>query len=206
MDDLGSTSPFATVNESGGIDYAQMNKGITPIFFIEAIPDDKATEAAGAVRMYEQEMVRIQVAGDMLNVATAPVDSAIKERFAAQYEAFKTKRQARHIEGTPLKNWPMISALRIAEFEAVGIFSVENLAAVSDTNVVKLADGRVWREKAAAWLASAKDNAVSVKYAAENERLRNDLEEMRKQIAELSAKVDDPEAKRGPGRPRKEAA
>lgn len=204
MDDLGSTSPFATVNENGGIDYALMNKGITPIFFIEAVPDDMATEKAGAVRMRELEMVRIQVAGDMLNVATAPVDAAVKERFAVQYEAWKTKRQDRHIEGTPLKNWPMISALRIAEFEAVGIFSVENLSSVSDSNVTKLADGRIWREKATAWLASAKDNAVSVQYAAENERLKADMDEMRKQIADLSAMVT--EEKRGPGRPRKEAA
>lgn len=204
MDDLGSTSPFATVNENGGIDYALMNKGITPIFFIEAVPDDKATEAAGAVRMYEQEMVRLQIVGDMLNVANSPVDAGIKQRFAVEYEAWKAGKEARHIQGTPLKNWPMISAIRIAEFEAVGIFSVENLSDVSDANVVRLADGRVWREKAIAWLASAKDNAVSVQYAAENERLKADMDEMRKQIADLSAMVT--EEKRGPGRPRKEAA
>lgn len=195
MDDLGSSSPFATVNNEGGVDYALMNKGITPIFFIEAVPDDKATEEAGAVRMRELEMVRIQVAGDMLNVATAPVDNAVKERFAVQYDAWKTKKQARHVDGTPLKNWPMISALRIAEFEAVGIFSVENLSEVSDTNVVKLADGRQWREKAAAWLKSAKDHGAAAKYAAENERLRTDMGDMQKnmqeQIDSLTALVNE---------------
>lgn len=204
MDDFGSPSPFAEVGENG-IDYSQVNKGVTPIFFIEPVPDERATELAGAVRMLEQEMVRIHVAGDMLNVHTSPVLPEHKERFAVQYDAWKNKRIARHIDGTPLKNWPMIPAIRIAEFEAMGIFSVENLRDVSDVNIVKLQDGRVWREKAKAWLESAKDNSVSVKYAAENERLRNDMDEMRKQIAELSARVDD-EPKRGPGRPRKEAA
>ena len=175
MDEFGIASPFATVNESGGVDYTMMNKGITPIFFIEAVADEKATEAAGAVRMLEQEMVRIQITGDMLNVATSPVTAEIKERFAEQYHVWKTKKQARHIVGTPLKEWPVITPLRLAEFEAVGIFSVENLAEVSDTNVVKLADGRVWREKAVAWLKSAKDNGAAAKYAAENERLRSDM-------------------------------
>lgn len=203
MDDLGSTSPFATVNGDGGIDYALMNKGITPIFFIEPVPDEKATEAAGAVRMREQEMVRIQIAGDMLNVATAPVDAAVKERFATQYETWKTKRQGRHIDGTPLKNWPLISAIRIAEFEAVGIFSVENLAEVADTNVVKLADGRVWREKAVAWLKSAKDNGVAAKYAAENERLKSDMSDMQKQIDGLTALINE---KTSPGKSHGKAA
>lgn len=206
MDDFGVVSPFADVTQSG-VDYSMVNKGVTPIFFIEPIPDEKATEEAGAVRMREQEMIRIHVAGDMLNVSVSPVLPEHKERFAAQYEAWKTKKTGRHIDGTPLKNWPMIPAIRIAEFEAMGIFSVENLSDVSDVNIVKLADGRVWREKARAWLASAKDNGSASKYAAENERLRSDMDEMRQQIAELSAmlKEDEPE-RRKPGRPRKDAA
>jgi hypothetical protein len=204
MDEFGQASPFADVTQSG-IDYAAMNKGITPVFFIEPVPDEKATEAAGAVRMREQEMVRIHVAGDMLNVHCSPVLDEHKERFAVQYEAWKTKRQARHIEGTPLKNWPMISPLRIAEFEAMGIFSVENLRDTSDNNIQKLAEGRVWREKAKGWLESAEKNGASAKFAAENERLRSDMEEMRRQIAELSAQVGkEPTERRKPGRPRKE--
>lgn len=204
MDEFGAASPFADVTGTG-IDYAQMNKGITPVFFIEPVPDQKATDEAGAVRMYEQEMVRIHVAGDMLNVHCSPVLDEHKERFAVQYEAWKTKRQGRHIDGTPLKNWPMITALRIAEFEAMGIFSVENLRDTSDNNIQKLADGRIWREKAKGWLESAEKNGASAKFAAENERLRNDMEEMRRQIAELSAQIEKPE-KRGPGRPRKDEA
>jgi len=209
MDEFGAVSPFADVTSSG-VDYTLANKGVTPIFFIEPIPDEKATEEAGAVRMREQEMVRIHVAGDMLNVSVSPVLPEHKERFAVQYEAWKTKKAGRHIDGTPLKNWPMIPALRIAEFEAMGIFSVENLSDVSDVNIVKLADGRIWREKARAWLANAKDSGLSVKQAAEIERQSVTIEEMRKQIAELSALVgkdDDGEpVRRGPGRPRKEVA
>lgn len=205
MDELGSASAhqFANVGDNGMVDFTAMNKGVTPIFFIEPIPDDKATEESGAVRMREQEMVRIVVAGDMLNVATSPVTAEMKVRFAVQYEAWKLKRVELHIEGTPLKNWPMIPAIRIAEFNAVGIFSVENLSVVADSNLGRLVDGRVWREKAIAWLASAKDNGAAAKYAAENERLRSDMTEMQKKIDDLTALVEE---KRGPGRPRKEAA
>lgn len=206
MDDFGALSPFADITQSG-VDYSMANKGVTPVFYIEPVPDEKATEEAGAVRMREQEMIRIHVAGDMLNVHASPVLPEHKERFAAQYEAWKTKRTARHIDGTPLKNWPMIPALRIAEFEAMGIFSVENLADVSDTNIQKLADGRVWRQKAKAWLESAKDNGAASKYAAEVERQSVTIEDLKRQVAELAAMVGkDDEHKRGPGRPRKDAA
>jgi hypothetical protein len=206
MDELGSASAhqFANVGDNGMVDFTAMNKGVTPIFFIEPIPDDKATEESGAVRMREQEMVRIVVAGDMLNVATSPVTEELKVRFAIQYEAWKQKRVELHIEGTPLKNWPMIPAIRIAEFNAVGVFSVENLSDVADTNLSRLVDGRVWREKAIAWLKSAKDNGAAAKYAAENERLRTDMTEMQKKIDELVAAQA--EERRGPGRPRKDAA
>lgn len=203
MDDLGSAHgyTFATVNDSGGIDYAEMNKGVTPFFHIENVPDEKATEAAGALRMREQEIVHIRVSGDQFNIASHPVTEEIKNRFAPQYEAFKAKRKDMHIEGTPLENWPMLPALRVAEFKALNIFSVEQLSGVADTNISKLMDGRIWREKAVAWLASAKDHGAAAKYAAENARLNEQIEAMQKQIADLVA-----DKKRGPGRPRKEAA
>jgi hypothetical protein len=204
MDEFGQASPFADITQTG-IDYAAMNKGVTPIFFIEPLLDQKATDEAGTVRMYEQEMVKIHVAGGG-DVHCSPVLQEHKERYAAQYEAWKTKRIARHIDGTPIRNWPVISAVRIAEFEAIGIFSVENLRDTSDTNIQKMVDGRVWRERAAAWLESAEKNGTAAKFAAENERLRNDIEEMRRQIAELSAQVSKEPEKRGPGRPRKDEA
>lgn len=209
MDDLGSAynHTFANVGDNGSVDFTAMNKGVTPVFFVEPIPDDKATEDAGSVRMREQEMVRIIVAGDMLNVAVSPVTEELKQRFSVQYEQWKTKRIEHHIEGTPLKNWPMIPAIRVAEFNSVGVFSVENLRDIADSNISKLQDGRVWREKATAWLLSAKDNGAAAKYAADNERLRTDMGEMQKRIEELSAQITSQgEEKRGPGRPRKDAA
>lgn len=206
MDDLGSADAFtfASVGAGGTVDYTEMNKGVTPIFFVEPVPDEKKTEEAGAIRMSEQEIVRIVVAGDMLNVATSPVTEEIKQRFAVQYDAWKNKRKETAIDGTPLKNWPMIPAIRIAEFNALNIFSVEHLAAVADGNIHKLADGRIWREKAIAWLASAKDNGTAAKYAAENERLKERMAELEAKMAEILA--DKGEERRGPGRPRKDAA
>lgn len=192
MDELSFPSPFADVH-SGSADFTQMNKGVTPQFFVVPIQDHALTQKEGAPRFVEQELVRIIVAGDMLNVAASPVDDGIKERFADQYARWKKDRTAKHIEGTPLKEWPLASILKIAEFQASGIESVEHLAGLSDSNVVRIADGRIWRAKALAWLDAVKGGADTTRLAAENEQLRADMEDMRKTVAELSARIESDE-------------
>ncbi len=192
MDDISQIAvgdQTATVDQWGGIDYGQMNKGVTPIFSVILEKDERATEESGMAKYRESEIVMIRVAGDMNSVATHPVDAAIKERFALQYEKWKTSRQARTVDGTPLKNWPMLSPIQVAEFDSLGIYSVEHVAGLSDHLVTKIQDGRVWRSKAEAWLASAKDNAAAAKFGAENERLRESNAELKAELASQSARL-----------------
>lgn len=203
MDELGPSSPFATVGDFGRVDYTEMNKGVQPQFFVEPVYDAQASERDGCPRYREEERVRIIVAGDQFNIATHPVDDKIKERFPEHYSRWKATREERHIDGTPLRQWPLLSPVQIAEFEAANIFSVEMLAGLADTNVNKIHEGRQWREKAKAWLEQAKDSSTATRLAAENQRLGD-------KIAELEARLNDiaPETseRRGPGRPPKVAA
>jgi hypothetical protein len=188
----GTGDPFATVSSNSfGVDFSAMNKGVTPIFFTEPVEDRKATEDSGHITFREEERVRIIVAGDMLNQAVHPVDDAIRERFSEAYTRWKANKTRRHIEGVPIKAWPILSQLEVAQFEAIGIFSVENLRDISDTNLSKIAEGRQWREKARAWLESAKGGAEATRLAAENERLREDVEGLKKQVAEMAAMLDE---------------
>jgi hypothetical protein len=199
MDDLGSLgTSFATIDNSG-INYAEMNKGVTPIFFTIPVQDFAETEKEGRPRFREMEHVRIVVAGDMLNVGTYPVTDVERERFSEAYRKWKEGSKERHIEGTPLSQCGLLTPIQCKEFEAINIFSVEQLAGVSDTNIQRLPDGRIWREKAIAWLATAKDSAAATRYAAENERLRDDMAEMQKQMDDMAAQIArlTPEAGRG---------
>jgi hypothetical protein len=192
MDDISQIAigdPTASVDQWGTVDYAQMNKGVTPIFMAIPVKDERATEETGKATYKEFEIVQIRVAGDMNSVAAHPVDDAIKERFAAQYEKWKTSRVARTVDGTPLKEWPLLSPIQIAEFDSLGIYSVEHVAGLSDHLVTKIQDGRVWRSKAEAWLASAKDNAAAAKFGAENERLRESNAELKSEMASLAARL-----------------
>jgi hypothetical protein len=186
---------FAQINAFGGVDYAPHNKGITPVFFLEPILDAAATEREGHTVYREKERVRIHIAGDPLSAATHPVDASIIARFRDQYEKWKRDKTGEHINGMPLSKWPMATPVLIRELESLNIFSVEDLAGVSDANVANFTDGRAIREKAIAWLASAKDSAASMRYAAEAQRLRDEMAELKKMVEAAGVKDSAPVAK-----------
>jgi len=196
-------SPIAAVGQNGMMQ-ADMNKGITPVFHVVIEDDPAATERDGVPRKRETEVVTIFVAGDGFNQVTHPVTAEIRSRFPDQYRAYKEKGATRTLTGTPLRAWAELTPLQIAEFEAAHIYTVENLRDLDDNAVVKLFDGRILREKAGAWLSYAKDAAVATRFAAENARLSDRIHELEQRIAAMGD-CDDP-VKRGPGRPRKEAA
>jgi len=189
FDGFGVGDQFASVNEYGSVNYAEMNKGVTPVFFLATVPDQALSEESGRPRFTTQEQVRIMVAGDTLNVGVYPVTDEHRRRFADAYARFKDNKKERQIDGTPLSQWPAMTPIMIKEFEGLNVFSIEGLAAVSDANINRHLDGRVWRERAKAYLAAAKDSSVAEKFAAENQRLREKVEEMQREMIKMNTEI-----------------
>jgi len=200
---------IATVGEDGfnSVDWAAMNKGITPVFTIIPIEDEKSSIEQQRAVYRDTEVVLLYIAGDQFSVHSAPVDEAIKRRFPDQYANWKRTNEGRTITGTPLKFWPMATPAFIKEMESINVFSVDDLANIADVHVGNMPDGRVWRDRAAAWLANASDTAATSRFAAENDRLRERLEaledKLRAQIQrefkeELTAADGKTYRKRGP--------
>ena len=190
MDDFSApTSHNFTLGLDGRSQTAAMNEGITPYFFLEPILNPKKTAEAGRPIFEDQERVRIFVAGDLGTQVVHPVDQGIKERFSAAYQAFRDKKEM-HIEGTPIRQWALLTPANVAEFEALKIFSVEALAQVADSSLQKIMGLREWREKAKTWLAVNKDSAAAVKYAEENVRLNDEIAELNRKLVALGAQVD----------------
>lgn len=105
--------------------------------------------------------------------------------------------------GTPIKNWAVLSESEKAEFIALGLHSVEQVAAASDVTCQALGmKGREYRTRAQAYIATAKESAAAQQYATENLRLREDIELLQQRVAKLGVPEIDAPKKRG--RPRKE--
>ena len=121
-------------------------------------------------------------------------------RFKRQFEAYKEGRDTSDLSGTPLTEFPVLTASQRATLESLQIRTVDQLAEVADGDLGNIGMGaRELREKAKAYLDSASNGAVTAKLAAENERMRDEIDMLRNQVKELSALADEATkpAKRG---------
>jgi len=188
LSQFGETT-FALVGP-GGARFADMNAGITPVFFRREVQNFAKSEQEGRAIFEMHEFVRIMIAGDPHNMHVAPVDATVKARYAVEYARWQeTEKHKQEVGGTPLRAWPLMTPEKIAEFEALHIFNVEGLAQLPDVHLSKAFDLREWRERAKAYLEAAKNSAVSAKFAAENERLRATVEELRGQLQQQVAQI-----------------
>ena len=191
FDDIGSPGGANfTVGLDGSSNLAEMNKGVTPLFFVEPVKNDATSKEAGRPIFDEVEIVRLLVAGDPYNQVTHPADSEyIQNRFPEEYRRWKEKKQERHISGTPLRQWPLLSPANVAEFEALNIFNVEGLSNIPETSIGKIMGMREWRAKAQAWLAAAKDSAVITQMASENDSMKDQIKDLAEKVTELTLQL-----------------
>lgn len=194
-DEIGMPSSHnVTVGILGGESVAEQNKGITPVFYMEPVENPAKSAEAGRPIFDQEERVRIFIAGDMLNQSVQPVTQSIRDRFPEQYRAWKEKKTERTISGTPLRSWAALSPSNVAEFEALNIFDVEGLASLSESAFARMQGLREWSTKARAYLECAANGADAAKYAEENLRLQIELEDQKKLVTEMAARLDALEA------------
>lgn len=104
---------------------------------------------------------------------------------AALYREWKNE-SSHSSQGTPVGEWFALSEAERAELRAMNIFTVEQVADASDLTCQTMGPkGREWRTKAQAMIESAKETAAAQRFAAENQRLREDLDLLRTQVTAL---------------------
>lgn len=175
-------------------------QGVFVEFFTEAVEFKAESEKEGRPIFREIPFIRIQHPGDRNNVLETKVTDHYKQKYAREWREFEM-RGGNDIVGTLLSQWPPVTKSQVKEAEYFGIRTVEQLAAVNDAALQKIGMG--WRElrtKAIAYLDAAQGNAAQSAQAAENERLRNEIESLKASFEAMQA--DSPKR----GRPRKEEA
>lgn len=164
--------------------------GILAEFYIEAVELTFKSEQTGKPEFEDREFIRILVAGDAKNEVRRLAMAEDKQRFAEQYRAFKNGVQDIAQSGTPLSAWPAMTPAVIRTFNAVNIFTVEQLAGVSDTAIQSGPLGlREWALKAKGYLEHASDTAAATRLAADNARKDEQIADLQRQISELARRV-----------------
>lgn len=156
--------------------------------FIKPVKDEAASIEAGRPIFKEEEYVRIIKSGgrDDVTHKVRHLENDPKEwpKFESHIKKWRENRNYTP-EGTPLREWPSISLSQVEELAFFNIKTVEQLSSLSDANLGKVGMGAYQlREKAIAYLKSAKDNSVLEKYAAENADMKKRLEDLERLLSE----------------------
>lgn len=184
--------------------------GLYVEFEMRPVLNQEKTDEAGRPIYEDKEYITIRIAGDTKTVRVRPVrltddGSGVPTddiRWPRQYQAFKLQQQ-QVMDGTPLTEWSLITKSDAMSMKALNIHTVEQLAALGENNMNWLG-ARMMKEKAVAWLNQAQDNAGISQLQAENERLKNDIDAMKNQMAALIEAKPELAEKRKPGRPPKQ--
>ncbi len=180
--------------------------GVGVAFFLKAVQNNFKTAQEGRPIFEDREYIRILVAGDKGTIVEQPLRPEDKERFAAEYRAWK-QGLAAPVVGTPIGEWPLVGASQVEELKALHVQTVEALAALSEAGIGGLGlGGRQLRDKAVAWLAATKDAAPLAQLVEERDLLRADNELLQAQIAEMNARLKELEEGRAPARGGRKAA
>lgn len=165
-----------------------------PIFYTKKVLNQKTNQ------LEEVEMIKITAPGETLCVYGGKVRDVDRMRWPDEYERFKKGEQG--LTGIPLSKWPECAndIDFIDQMRANRINTVEDMANMSDTALRLFHGALEWRVKAQAFLAEKQRER---KIAAQEDAAmatQAELEELRRQIAELKA-AQAPKNKGG--RPRK---
>lgn len=198
----------ATVVGNGDVRQVQYgsDSGLYVEFYLENEYMAFQSEQEGRPIYEKVPMIRIYTPGDKTKVVVRKVNMeggggfpSDPQRFPTQWAAFKTGVEAT-ATGLPLEEWPIMTTGQVKVLNAVNIYTVEQLAAVSDTALDGLGHGgRSMRDQAIAKINGLSEHAVAAKAEARAAELERQIEELRAMIGSQ----DSPDAPRR-GRPPKE--
>ena len=162
--------------------YANDNKLFIKFHTQAVLHPAKSTQAGRAI--YDDvDMITIRTPGSQLTSIVAPVKYYM-DRFGDKYRLWKSS-QLEAASGTPLENFPFLftKPSMIAELKYRNIFTVEQLAELTDSGKQSIMGGHELCKRAANWITKSAENAED----AEKAELKAKLAKMEEQMALLMA-------------------
>lgn len=98
--------------------------------------------------------------------------------YPQQYDMYM-KHQTTPVNGTPLEAWAQITRAQVAEYKALNIFTVEQLAELPDGYGHKIMGFQNWKQKAQSFLMAAKGQGEFDKMATELKKRDDEIDRMK---------------------------
>jgi len=167
---------------------------VTPRFYSEQRKADGVDPATGLPRFIEVEFVELIIAGDRGSAAVKRVTPEIKRQWADAYARWKSGQVSADMigDGIPLALWPTCQPGVVEGLRYINVFTVQQLAGIADTALTQpgMLGLRDLRDKARAFIESAKTTAPIARLEVENDDLKKRLELMTSQMKDMAEKYD----------------
>lgn len=161
-------------------------QGIFVQFYSDAVEIKFETEKQGRPIFKDMAHIRKVIPGDMKTVIERVAKPEDMRQFPREWEAYQRHNTA-GVTGTPLEQWPQITKSQVKEAKYLEVHSVEQMAELSESSCQRLGMGFFeLRNKAKAYLQAAAGTAQATAQEAENQRLREEMEMLKAQMAGLA--------------------
>ena len=156
-------------------------------FFMQPKQSSAKSLEAGRPIYVDREYIQIIQPGNKDSIIIRPASYLDINRFPEHYKKWKSRQDdEEHLEGTLLEHWPAITRAQVEELRYFHIKTVEQLAAMSDSNAQGLLGINVLRERAAEYLEASKTQAS----ADEVRALKAQNAQMFEELKKLQSAVD----------------
>lgn len=149
------------------------------VFYRDADPKSPNMEVAEVIKK-KTEFCEMQFPGDNLKKVVKRVSEFphLIERFPQQYQAFKKGEEFKR-NGHLLKETELFSEQQVKDLEAKHIYTAEQFVTVPDVHLRNILGGFQMKRKCSEWIDRAKTN--------DQNQTKDDVDELKKQVAELTA-------------------
>jgi hypothetical protein len=174
-------------------------------FRMDSVHSQFQSDAAGHPVFVEKPFIMITTPGSQNSVIDTIADEHYQRRFPEQWARFKNGQSEGAVNGWRLESWPAVNTAQVKTLKYSSVFTVEQLAGLSDTACQNLGMGTMeLRTKAKAALLAAAGGADAERAATESARRDSEMQDMRELLRQQSEQIAALTApKRGPGRPAK---
>lgn len=164
-------------------------------FYQKEVQNTFKTEKEGRPIYDMVDFVRIEIPGNQLSVIDTYANEGHKQAYPVQWARYLNDKEAKgdgEIQGTLLRDWNILTTAQVKELAHFHFYTVDQVASASDAQIMQITNivgmsGFSFRDKAKQYLAVSKDKALAVSQAEELAKRDKEIEEMKKQLAELTA-------------------
>lgn len=182
---------FATFQTVLNQQRSNTNNDIAVHFYDKSIKTPKINPKSGLPVFKNVCFVQIRIKNNNTDIYDQPATDAKKQQYAIEYNHYLNEKKQQS-NGTPLNQFSFLTACQIDTLKAGGIFTVETLANLTDTQAQDL-DIVAEKNAAKTFITLSKNTLEMTQLLAENKALKDEIAALKAKKTRKKTKKTTPE-------------